>query len=73
MHCLTIAPLSGRRQQLAEATFGGESWSIYFDLLASTSAYTGALFLFVVGFTQIGLLNIMTGAYFAGACKDCMI
>mmetsp|Transcript_9908 Transcript_9908/g.28743 ORF Transcript_9908/g.28743 Transcript_9908/m.28743 type:complete len:553 (+) Transcript_9908:74-1732(+) len=52
-----------------KATFGGESWSSYFNVLVATSRYTAALFLFVVGFTQIALLNIMTGVFVESALK----
>jgi len=51
------------------ATSGGNDWSLYYNVLAKTSEVTAALFVFAVGFTQIALLNIMTGVFVENAMK----
>jgi len=51
------------------ATSGGNDWSMYFDLLNSASPVTAWLFVSAVGFTQIALLNIITGVFVDTAMK----
>jgi hypothetical protein len=56
---------SERRAMLSlyKATTGGDDWSMYFDLLSSVSSPCGFVFLFVICFMQISLLNIVTGLF----------
>lgn len=51
------------------ATSGGNDWSTYYEPLAQASEITAALFVFVVAFTQIASLNILTGVFVDNAMK----
>jgi len=51
------------------ATSGGNDWSTYYDPLVKASEITAGLFVFVVAFTQIALLNILTGVFVENAMK----
>jgi len=51
------------------ATSGGNDWSTYYEPLRQASGLTAGLFVFVVAFTQIALLNIMTGVFVENAMK----
>jgi hypothetical protein len=48
---------------LYKATTGGDDWSQYYDLLASVSNACGVVFLCLICFTQVALLNIVTGLF----------
>lgn len=51
------------------ATSGGKEWALYYEVLVQASEMTAALFALVVAFTQIALLNIMTGIFVETAMK----
>jgi hypothetical protein len=48
---------------LYKATTGGDDWSMYYDLLVSVSTACGVVFLAVICFAQVSLLNIVTGLF----------
>jgi len=51
------------------ASSGGQDWSVYYDYLKVTGWVNSALFLFFNAFTQIALLNILTGIFVENAMK----
>lgn len=51
------------------ATSGGDDWIIYHKVLSQTGWINAALFLMCIGFTQIALLNILTGIFVENAIK----
>mmetsp|Transcript_95620 Transcript_95620/g.276243 ORF Transcript_95620/g.276243 Transcript_95620/m.276243 type:complete len:704 (+) Transcript_95620:64-2175(+) len=51
------------------ATSGGKEWAMYYEVLLRASGMAAALFVLVVAFTQIALLNIMTGVFVESAMK----
>lgn len=54
---------------LYEATTGGDDWVTIFKPVAQTGTINVILFLFFVAFSQIALLNILTGIYVENAMK----
>lgn len=54
---------------LYKASTGGDDWARFYDEIALTGTLSGLLFLFFVAFTQIALLNIITGLFIESALK----
>mmetsp|Transcript_19038 Transcript_19038/g.55247 ORF Transcript_19038/g.55247 Transcript_19038/m.55247 type:complete len:579 (+) Transcript_19038:90-1826(+) len=52
-----------------KATSGGTNWGEQFEMLAHVDGIHAALFVFVIFFTQIALMNIVTGIYVEAAMK----
>mmetsp|Transcript_16933 Transcript_16933/g.34340 ORF Transcript_16933/g.34340 Transcript_16933/m.34340 type:complete len:212 (-) Transcript_16933:2-637(-) len=48
---------------------GGYDWGVYYDVLAPTGLANCVIFLFFVIFSQIALLNIVTGIFVENAMK----
>lgn len=48
---------------------GGNDWWFYYEALESTGPLAPALFLFFIAFSQIALLNILTGIFVESAMK----
>lgn len=51
------------------ATSGGESWTRYYEALSRSAWLVSVLFVFAVMFTQIAVLNIVTGVFVESAMK----
>jgi hypothetical protein len=54
---------------LYKVTTGGDDWSLYYDDAVLIGWMTSGLYLFFVAFTQIALLNILTGLFVENAMK----
>jgi hypothetical protein len=48
---------------------GGEDWKNYYELLGITGMFSTGVFLFFIAFTNIALLNILTGLFIESALK----
>jgi hypothetical protein len=55
---------------LYQASTGGEDWSVFYRSISQTGQINAAIFLFFVAFTQIALLNIITGLFIESALKN---
>lgn len=51
------------------STSGGNDWGQYYEVLSAASRSSAAILVFVAAFTQIALLNIMTGVFVESAMK----
>jgi voltage-gated sodium channel len=51
------------------ATTGGNDWSIYYEALTHIGPLTPTVYLFYVCFSQIALLNVLTGIFVENAMK----
>jgi voltage-gated sodium channel len=54
---------------LYKSSFGGDDWSKFYEALEKAGPWAQALFLFFVAFTQIAILNILTGIFLDHAMK----
>lgn len=53
-----------------KATCGGTGWGVHFDVLKKTGAMNAIMYLGAVAFTQIAVLNIMTGVFVENSFKN---
>jgi hypothetical protein len=54
---------------LFKATTGGDDWSRFYDMLRTTGITNTGIFVFFVAFSQVALMNILTGLFVEQAMK----
>jgi hypothetical protein len=60
---LHFGSVEGAMLSLYMATTGGNDWAVYYNALDPTGSASLAIFLFFVAFSQIALMNILTGIF----------
>jgi len=57
---------------LTKAAFGGEDWGVTYDLLVQCGWVSSSIFMLFVAFTQVALINIITGIFVDSAMQSLM-